>query len=45
MIIGEVTDAEVLGDGEPMTYAYYQQVKKGFTPKNAPSYQRPVSGS
>lgn len=36
--IGEVVGAEVLGEGEPMTYAYYHQVKRGTTPKTAPSY-------
>jgi len=39
IIVGEVTQAEVLSDGEPLTYSYYRQVKKGTTPKNAPSYQ------
>jgi flavin reductase (DIM6/NTAB) family NADH-FMN oxidoreductase RutF len=43
MLIGDVLDAQVLSDGEPLTYAYYQMVKKGVTPKNAPSYQKPVS--
>ena len=36
--IGELIAAEVLSKDEPMTYAYYHQVKKGTTPKNAPSY-------
>ena len=31
-------EAEVLREGEPMTYAYYHQVKRGTTPKTAPSY-------
>jgi len=39
MFIGEVTQAEVLAEGTPLTYAYYQTVKKGGTPKNAPSYK------
>jgi rubredoxin/flavin reductase (DIM6/NTAB) family NADH-FMN oxidoreductase RutF len=38
IFVGEVTGAEVLKDGEPITYAYYQQVKRGTTPKTAPSY-------
>ena len=38
MFIGELTDADVIKEGEPMTYAYYQQVKRGTTPKSAPSY-------
>ncbi len=38
MFIGELVGADVLKDGEPMTYAYYHQVKRGTTPKAAPSY-------
>ncbi len=38
IFIGELVGAEVLGEGEPMTYAYYHQVKRGTTPKTAPSY-------
>jgi flavin reductase (DIM6/NTAB) family NADH-FMN oxidoreductase RutF/rubredoxin len=36
--IGQLVGAEVLKEGEPMTYAYYHQVKRGTTPKTAPSY-------
>jgi len=38
IFIGEVVGADVLKEGEPMTYAYYHQVKRGTTPKTAPSY-------
>ena len=38
LFIGEVTASEVLKDGEPMTYAYYHQVKRGTTPKTAPTF-------
>jgi flavin reductase (DIM6/NTAB) family NADH-FMN oxidoreductase RutF/rubredoxin len=38
IFIGEVIDADIIKEGEPMTYAYYQQVKRGTTPKSAPSY-------
>jgi flavin reductase (DIM6/NTAB) family NADH-FMN oxidoreductase RutF/rubredoxin len=38
LFVGELTGAEVLKEGEPMTYAYYHQVKRGTTPKSAPSY-------
>ncbi len=38
VFIGELIDADVIKEGEPMTYAYYQQVKRGTTPKTAPSY-------
>lgn len=36
--VGELVGAEILKEGEPMTYAYYHQVKRGTTPKTAPSY-------
>jgi len=38
IFIGELMGADVLKEGEPMTYAYYHQVKRGSTPKTAPSY-------
>jgi len=38
IFVGELAGAEVLREGEPMTYAYYHQVKRGTTPKTAPSY-------
>lgn len=36
--VGKVIDAQTLKAGEPLTYAYYHQVKKGKTAKNAPTY-------
>lgn len=38
IFIGEVTNAEVLNEAEPMTYEYYHEVKGGLSPKNAPTY-------
>ena len=38
LFIGEVVDAAVLESEEPMTYAYYHQVKGGKTPPKAPSF-------
>ncbi len=38
IFIGELVAAEVLTEDEPMTYAHYHQVKRGTTPKTAPSY-------
>jgi flavin reductase (DIM6/NTAB) family NADH-FMN oxidoreductase RutF/rubredoxin len=38
IFIGELVGADVLREGELMTYAYYHQVKRGTTPKTAPSY-------
>jgi flavin reductase (DIM6/NTAB) family NADH-FMN oxidoreductase RutF/rubredoxin len=39
IFIGRVVDCAVVADGEPMTYAFYHQVKKGKTPKRAATYQ------
>jgi len=39
VIIGEVTSAERLREGEPMDYIYYRLVKKGLTSKLAATYQ------
>ncbi len=39
IFVGEMVDADIIKEGEPITYAYYQQVKRGTTPKSAPSYQ------
>lgn len=38
MFIGEVVEAEVFGEGEPLTYSYYHTVLKGKTPPKAVSY-------
>lgn len=39
MFIAELLEAKTIDeDKEPLTYAYYRRVKKGFSPKNAPTY-------
>ncbi len=38
VFLGEVTDAQKLRGGTPMTYAYYHKVLKGKTAVNAPTY-------
>ena len=38
VFIGRIVAAEVLTDDVCMTYDYYHQVKRGTTPKTAPSY-------
>ena len=38
IFIGEVVDADVITEEKCMTYDYYHQVKRGTTPKTAPSY-------
>lgn len=38
VFLGKVIDADVLKNDKPMTYAYYHEVIKGKSPKNAPTY-------
>ena len=38
VFLGKVVDADVLKSDTPMTYAYYHNVIKGKSPKNAPTY-------
>jgi rubredoxin/flavin reductase (DIM6/NTAB) family NADH-FMN oxidoreductase RutF len=38
IFIGELVDGDILNDKTCMTYEYYHQVKRGTTPKTAPSY-------
>lgn len=38
IFIGELVAADVLSEEECMTYEYYHRVKRGTTPKTAPSY-------
>ena len=39
IFIGELIQSKILDDSkEPMTYAFYRQVRKGFAPKNAPTF-------
>ena len=38
VFLGKVVDADILKEDEPMTYAYYHNVIKGKSPKNAPTY-------
>jgi flavin reductase (DIM6/NTAB) family NADH-FMN oxidoreductase RutF/rubredoxin len=40
IFVGKIVESEVLKDGDPMTYAYYHQVKRGTTPKTAPTYRK-----
>ena len=45
VFLGEVIEGDTLKTEPPMTYAYYHQVVKGKSPKNAPTYiaEEPVS--
>jgi flavin reductase (DIM6/NTAB) family NADH-FMN oxidoreductase RutF/rubredoxin len=38
LLIAEVVDCGFLSDDEPLTYAYYREKFKMFSPKNAPTY-------
>jgi len=39
LFIGEVVDCDLLdGNNKPMTYAWYREVKKAFSPRNSPTY-------
>jgi len=40
IFVGEVIDYDNLGNDTPMTYAYYHTVRKGKSPKTAPTYQQ-----
>jgi flavin reductase (DIM6/NTAB) family NADH-FMN oxidoreductase RutF/rubredoxin len=39
VFVGDVVAGEVLRAGEPLTYAYYHEAKKGKAPKAAPTYR------
>ena len=38
LFLAHILDGDILNDKEPMTYAYYHKVKKGKSPKTAPTY-------
>lgn len=38
LIVGEVIDSDELSDEEPLTYQYYREKYKMFSPKNSPTY-------
>ena len=44
LFLGEVIGAESTNGRKPMTYAYYHEVVKGRTAKNAPTYIAEVDG-
>ena len=43
LFVGEAEEAEIVCEEPLLTYEYYRLVKKGGTPKNAPSYRKPVT--
>lgn len=38
LFIGKIVDAQVLSEDDPMTYAFYHEIKRGITPRSAPTY-------
>lgn len=38
LFVGKVLAASVLSEARPMSYAYYHDVKRGMTPRSAPTY-------
>ncbi|MFZ5754819.1 MAG: rubredoxin [Bacillota bacterium] len=38
IFLGRVIDADIFVDEEPMTYAYYHEIKRGAAPQTAPTY-------
>ncbi len=41
LFVGEVIDAQIFKKDEPMTYAYYHEIKNAQAPKSTPIYQAP----
>ena len=41
LFIGELVDADIIVDQACMTYEYYHKIKRGTTPKTAPSFVSP----
>ncbi|MDG6228511.1 MAG: rubredoxin [Candidatus Thermoplasmatota archaeon] len=40
IFVGDVIDAQMLSDEDPLTYEYYHTIKGGFSPKTAPTYNK-----
>lgn len=42
LFVGKVVESEIVNaEADPLTYAYYREVRKGKAPKNAPTYVAP----
>lgn len=41
LYIGELVGSEMIKEGTALTYEYYHRVKRGKSPKNAPTYCEP----
>lgn len=38
LFTAEIVNTKLIEDGEPLTYSFYREVRKGKAPKNAPTY-------
>jgi flavin reductase (DIM6/NTAB) family NADH-FMN oxidoreductase RutF/rubredoxin len=45
IFLGKVVEADLVSEGKPMTYAYYQNVKGGKSPKTAPTYDQDAAAA
>ena len=45
LFVGDLVDADIVQSLDPMTYAYYHQIKGGTTPKSAPSFVKVEPGT
>jgi hypothetical protein len=45
IFVGKTVEANLTGEGEPMTYAYYQNVKGGKSPKTAPTFDQDAAAA
>lgn len=43
IFLSSLLDCDIIKDGEPMTYLYYRNVKKGTVSKNAPTFLKNTS--
>lgn len=43
LFTAEIVNNRLIEDGEPLTYSYYREVRKGKAPKNAPTYINPAT--
>jgi flavin reductase (DIM6/NTAB) family NADH-FMN oxidoreductase RutF/rubredoxin len=40
IFVGRIVDCGMVSEGQPMTYAYYHEVKRGKTPEKAATFQK-----
>ena len=45
IFVGKVVEADLTGEGQPMTYDYYQNVKGGKSPKSAPTFDQEAAAA